>query len=113
MTVVFPSNFVPAEAQRAGFGKMEVIVNHGRVSSHVSSLSKDRKFAASFIPHDLGRHRIDVKFNGEKVPNSPWFIEVSVRLSDGFPGGPKGEPMELYPRGNQHHLVRLSLEVRL
>ncbi|XP_059081072.1 uncharacterized protein LOC131878933 [Tigriopus californicus] len=77
-----PSGFVgmpvefEAEAQRAGFGKMEAIVNHGRVSSHVSSLSKDRKFAASFIPHDIGRHRIDVKFNGEKVPNSPWFIEV-------------------------------------
>ena len=34
------------------------------------------KFTANFIPHDPGRHRVDVKFNGEKVPNSPWFVEV-------------------------------------
>lgn len=60
----------------AGFGNLEVIVQGGRVSSHVSTVSKE-KFSASFVPHDLGRHRIDVKFNGEKVPNSPWFVDVS------------------------------------
>merc|ERR550532_179795 len=38
-------------------------------------MSKEQ-FQANFIPHDLGRHRVDVKFNGEKVPNSPWFVEV-------------------------------------
>ncbi len=38
--------------------------------------SKFSTFQANFIPHDPGRHRVDVKFNGEKVPNSPWFVEV-------------------------------------
>jgi hypothetical protein len=36
------------------------------------------RFEANFIPHDPGRHRVDVKFNGEKVPNSPWFVEVKA-----------------------------------
>ena len=39
------------------------------------TISKEQ-FKANFIPHDPGRHRVDVKFNGEKVPNSPWFVEV-------------------------------------
>jgi hypothetical protein len=50
-------------------------VNGGRVTSHVHTVSNE-KFQANFIPHDPGRHRVDVKFNGEKVPNSPWFVEV-------------------------------------
>ena len=54
---------------------MEIIVNGGRVTSHVHTISNE-KFQANFIPHDPGRHRVDVKFNGEKVPNSPWFVEV-------------------------------------
>ena len=33
-------------------------------------------YEASFIPHEEGRCRVDVKFNGEKVPHSPWFVEV-------------------------------------
>ncbi len=41
--------------------------------------TKQERFEANFIPHDPGRHRVDVKFNGEKVPNSPWFVEVKVR----------------------------------
>ena len=50
-------------------------MNGGRVTSHVHTISNE-KFQANFIPHDPGRHRVDVKFNGEKVPNSPWFVEV-------------------------------------
>ena len=45
------------------------------MTSHVHTISNE-KFQANFIPHDPGRHRVDVKFNGEKVPNSPWFVEV-------------------------------------
>ena len=40
------------------------------------SADGDEKFTANFIPHDAGRHRLDVKFNGDKVPGSPWFCEV-------------------------------------
>ena len=67
--------FFSVEGKGAGFGNLEIIVNGGRVTSHVHTISNE-KFQANFIPHDPGRHRVDVKFNGEKVPNSPWFVEV-------------------------------------
>ena len=44
----------------------------------------DEKFTANFIPHDAGRHRLDVKFNGDKVPGSPWFCEVRVSFISDF-----------------------------
>ena len=59
----------------AGFGNLEIIVNGGRVSSHVSTVEPQKKMSANFIPHEAGRHRIDVKFNGEKI-GSPRFVEV-------------------------------------
>ena len=59
----------------AGFGNLEIIVNGGKVTSHVSTVEPQKKFSANFIPHDAGRHRIDVKFNGEKI-GSPRFVEV-------------------------------------
>ena len=55
-------------------------------------MSKEQ-FKANFIPHDLGRHRVDVKFNGEKVPNSPWFVEVKD------PNTPLLAPMLVANRG--------------
>ena len=73
------------DGQGAGFGNLEIIVNGGKVTSHVSTLEPQKKFSANFIPHDSGRHRVDVKFNGEKVPHSPWFVEVimhQIKLSD-------------------------------
>ena len=63
----------------AGLGKPVVQVNGGKVSCHVSKTSSE-KFMANFIPHAEGRHRIDVKFNGEKVSQSPFFVEVSFHV---------------------------------
>ena len=45
------------------------------MTCHVAKAGEE-KFTANFIPHDAGRHRLDVKFNGDKVPGSPWFCEV-------------------------------------
>ena len=50
------------------------------MSCHVAKSDSDEKFTANFIPHDAGRHRLDVKFNGDKVPGSPWFCEVRNSL---------------------------------
>ena len=49
-------------------------MNGGRVTSHVHTISKEQ-FKANFIPHDPGRHRVDVKFNGEKVTKNIYFIK--------------------------------------
>ena len=81
------------DGRGAGFGNLEIIVNGGRVTSHVHTISKEQ-FKANFIPHDPGRHRVDVKFNGEKVPNSPWFVEVKD------PNTPLLAPMLVASRGN-------------
>ena len=62
------------------------------MTSHVHTISKEQ-FKANFIPHDPGRHRVDVKFNGEKVPNSPWFVEVKD------PNTPLLAPMLVANRG--------------
>eukprot|EP00096_Caligus_rogercresseyi_P015922 TRINITY_DN841_c0_g1_i2.p1 TRINITY_DN841_c0_g1~~TRINITY_DN841_c0_g1_i2.p1 ORF type:complete len:1301 (+),score=355.07 TRINITY_DN841_c0_g1_i2:98-4000(+) len=59
----------------AGYGNLEIVVNGGRVTSHVSKKSNS-KYTASFIPHDVGRHRLDITFNGEKIPHHTWFVEV-------------------------------------
>ena len=45
------------------------------MSSHVSTVEPQKKMSANFISHEVGRHRIDVKFNGEKI-GSPRFVEV-------------------------------------
>ena len=41
------------DGRGAGFGNLEIVVNGGRVSSHVSALSAEsERFQASFTPHD-------------------------------------------------------------
>ena len=67
------------EGNGAGFGNLEIVVNGGRVTCHVSRIEQQEKFSANFIPHEAGRHRLDVTFNGDKVPHSPWFCEVRIR----------------------------------
>ena len=49
------------------------------MTSHVSTVEPQKKFSANFIPHEAGRHRIDVKFNGEKI-GSPRFVEVNLNI---------------------------------
>ena len=68
--------FFTVEGNGAGFGNLEIVVNGGRASCHVSRIEQQEKFSANFIPHEAGRHRLDVTFNGDKVPHSPWFCEV-------------------------------------
>ena len=71
---------VKSQKRRIGLGTLQELLLYmaESLASRVSSYEQER-FEANFIPHDPGRHRVDVKFNGEKVPNSPWFVEVKVR----------------------------------
>ena len=75
LTSVIKYCYFIVDGNGAGFGNLEIIVNGGRVTSHVSTVEPQKKFSANFIPHEAGRHRIDVKFNGEKI-GSPRFVEV-------------------------------------
>ncbi|XP_068905096.1 filamin-A isoform X2 [Tenebrio molitor] len=59
----------------AGSGDLEILVEGGRVTSSVRSLGGQR-FKAAFTPHQALPHRVDIKFNGETVPGSPWHVNI-------------------------------------
>ncbi|CAG9825270.1 unnamed protein product [Phaedon cochleariae] len=59
----------------AGSGDLEILVEGGRVTSSVKSLGGQR-FRAAFTPHQALPHRVDIKFNGETVPGSPWHVNI-------------------------------------
>ncbi|XP_076311299.1 filamin-B-like isoform X3 [Tachypleus tridentatus] len=59
----------------AGSGNLEILVNGGHVTSEVKDLG-NHHFLASFIPHSATTHTIEMKFNGESVPGSPWRCDV-------------------------------------
>ncbi|XP_039228413.1 filamin-C isoform X2 [Drosophila yakuba] len=63
------------DGSRAGSGNLEILVNGGRVTSSVRSLGGQR-FIASFTPHEHGTHTVQITFNGETVPGSPWHAEI-------------------------------------
>ncbi|XP_057668388.1 filamin-A isoform X2 [Diorhabda carinulata] len=59
----------------AGSGDLEILVEGGRVTSSVKSLGGQR-FKAAFTPHQALPHRVDIRFNGETVPGSPWHVKI-------------------------------------
>ncbi|XP_050514727.1 filamin-A isoform X1 [Diabrotica virgifera virgifera] len=59
----------------AGSGDLEILVEGGRVTSSVKSLGGQR-FRAAFTPHQALPHRVDIRFNGETVPGSPWHVNI-------------------------------------
>ncbi|KAB0797522.1 hypothetical protein PPYR_08515 [Photinus pyralis] len=64
----------------AGSGDLEILVEGGRVTSSVRSLGGQR-FKAAFTPHQALSHRIDIRFNGETVPGSPWHVNIMSNSS--------------------------------
>ncbi|XP_014240191.1 filamin-A isoform X2 [Cimex lectularius] len=83
------------DGSTAGSGNLEILVNGGHVTSFVRNLGNQR-FLASFVPHENLSHHVEMKFNGESVPGSPW----TVLVMSGGPG-PKmaalGEAVRLVP----------------
>ncbi|XP_063231927.1 LOW QUALITY PROTEIN: filamin-C [Bacillus rossius redtenbacheri] len=59
----------------AGSGNLEILVNGGHVTSFVTSLGEHR-FLASFVPHEAIAHLVEMRFNKETVPGSPWQVAV-------------------------------------
>ncbi|KAG7199467.1 hypothetical protein KM043_014093 [Ampulex compressa] len=79
----------------AGSGNLEILVNGGHVTSFVRALGSQR-FLASFVPHEAVVHLVEMTFNGEVVPGSPWRV--------GIMPGPKmsviGDSIRLVPAGS-------------
>lgn len=59
--------FFAVDGSCAGSGNLEILVNGGHVTSFVRNLGNQR-FLASFVPHEVLTHIVDMKFNGEVVP---------------------------------------------
>lgn len=65
------------DGSEAGSGNLEILVNGGHVTSEVKCLGNHR-FLASFVPHAATNHVVEMKFNDDPVPGSPWTCSVSA-----------------------------------
>jgi len=84
------------ETSHAGPGNLEVTVNNGQVPTSAQAQG-NHTYAISFNPKEAKPHIVELKFNGESVPGSPFKCMVvdaaKVNLS--------GEGLEKVPVGRQ------------
>ncbi|XP_048520685.1 filamin-A [Dendroctonus ponderosae] len=78
----------------AGSGDLEILVEGGRVTSSVRSLGGQR-FKAAFTPHQALPHRVDIQFNGDTVPGSPWHVNIMANTGSNI--SVMGESTRLVP----------------
>lgn len=64
------------ETSQAGPGNLEVTVNGGRVPTSAQAQGA-HTYAISFTPREAIAHTVDLRFNGEDVPGSPFTCQVS------------------------------------
>ncbi|GLH04456.1 Uncharacterized protein GBIM_10161 [Gryllus bimaculatus] len=73
------------ETREAGPGNLEVTVNGGRVPTSAQAQGP-HTYAISFTPREAVPHTVDLRFNGEDVPGSPFECLVS-EAARVVPGG--------------------------
>lgn len=64
------------ETSQAGPGNLEVTVNGGRVPTSAQAQGP-HTYAISFTPREATAHSVDLRFNGQDVPGSPFKCVVS------------------------------------
>ncbi|XP_011501590.1 PREDICTED: filamin-A [Ceratosolen solmsi marchali] len=64
------------ETSQAGPGNLEVTVNGGRVPTSAQAQGP-HTYAISFTPREPIIHTVDLRFNGEDVPGSPFTCQVN------------------------------------
>lgn len=65
------------ETSQAGPGNLEVTVNGGRVPTSAQAQGQ-HTYAISFTPREPQNHTVDLRFNGQDVPGSPFICKVSA-----------------------------------
>lgn len=65
------------ETSQAGPGNLEVTVNGGRVPTSAQAQGQ-HTYAISFTPRESQNHTVDLRFNGQDVPGSPFTCQVST-----------------------------------
>lgn len=63
------------ETSQAGPGNLEVTVNGGRVPTSAQAQGQ-HTYAISFTPRDAQNHTVELRFNGQDVPGSPFICKV-------------------------------------
>ena len=90
------------ETSQAGPGNLEVTVNNGQVPTSAQAQG-NHTYAISFVPKDAKPHIVELKFNGENVPGSPFKCSVvdaaRVNLT--------GDGLEKVPVGKQTTFLSL------
>ncbi len=64
------------ETSSAGPGNLEVTVNDGRVPTSAQAQGQ-HTYAISFTPRDTQNHTVELRFNGQDVPGSPFICTIS------------------------------------
>ncbi|XP_008201955.1 filamin-A isoform X1 [Nasonia vitripennis] len=83
-TASFPADFV-IDTAKAGFGDLEVQVLGPDQSPRKVNIQNigDGKYKATYLPDDCGRYKVNVKYGGKDVPNSPVSVQsVSTGKAD-------------------------------
>ncbi|XP_020279518.1 filamin-A isoform X4 [Pseudomyrmex gracilis] len=83
-TASFPTDFV-VDTSNAGYGDLEVqVVGPDQVPRRVEIQDLgDGKYKATYLPDDCGRYKVNVKYGGKEVPNSPVNVQsVSTGKAD-------------------------------
>lgn len=65
------------ETSQAGPGNLEVTVNGGRVPTSAQAQGQ-HTYAISFTPREAQNHTVELRFNGQDVPGSPFTCKVSA-----------------------------------
>lgn len=64
------------ETSNAGPGNLEVTVNDGRVPTSAQAQGQ-HTYAISFTPRDTQNHTVELRFNGQDVPGSPFICKIT------------------------------------
>lgn len=65
------------ETSQAGPGNLEVTVNGGRVPTSAQAQGQ-HTYAISLTPREAQNHTVELRFNGQDVPGSPFICKVSA-----------------------------------
>lgn len=66
------------ETSQAGPGNLEVTVNGGRVPTSAQAQGQ-HTYAISFTPREAQNHTVDLRFNSQDVPGSPFVCKISAQ----------------------------------
>ena len=73
----FIQSISPVDASQAGEGTLELVVQTEKTSVRAEVLMRSRgMYDVTFVPQEKTPHFLDIQFNEENVPGSPFEIEV-------------------------------------